>query len=116
MGYPDFPIPKQEKSYIPAEDMLAFLDLYATTFKVKECIRFQNYVIRVRPLGQTQWEIIVRDLPSDHVETLIFDGIMVCNGHYNTPAIPDYPGRDLYLGQQIHSHDYRCPDPFKGES
>lgn len=116
MGYPDFPIPKQEKSYIPAEDMLAFLDLYATTFKVKECIRFQHYVIRLRPLGPTQWEIIVRDLPNDHVDTLIFDAVMVCNGHYNTPAIPDYPGRDLYVGQQIHSHDYRCPDPFKGES
>lgn len=115
MGYPDFPIPTQEKSYIPAEDMLAFLDLYATTFKVKECIRFQHYVIRLRPKDLCQWEIVVKDLPNDRVETLLFDGVMVCNGHYNTPQIPDYPGRDVYRGQQIHSHDYRCPDPFAGE-
>lgn len=57
MGYPDFPIPTQEKSYIPAEDMLAFLDLYSVQFHVKENIKFQHYVIRVRPKGETQWEV-----------------------------------------------------------
>lgn len=60
MGYPDFPIPGQNKSYIPAEDMLAFLDLYATKFQVKECIKFQHYVIRVRPKGESQWEVGIR--------------------------------------------------------
>lgn len=57
MGFPDFPIPKQEKSYISAEDMLAFLDLYSEEFHVKEQIKFQHYVIRVRPKGDRQWEV-----------------------------------------------------------
>lgn len=115
MGYPDFPIPEQDKSYIPAADMLAFLDLYATRFDVKPRIRFQHYVIRVRPVGDSQWELIVRDLPADRVHTHVFDALLVCNGHYNTPAVPNYAGRAEYGGQQIHSHDYRCADPFKGE-
>lgn len=38
---------------------------------------------------------------------------MVCNGHYNTPAFPEYPGQDIFKGRQIHSHDYRCAAPFK---
>lgn len=58
----------------------------------------------------------MKDLPKDLIETHIYDAVMVCNGHYNTPAIPNYPGRVLYKGQQIHSHDYRCPDPFKGNA
>lgn len=57
MGFPDFPIPEQEKSYISAEDMLKFLDLYADEFRVKQHIKFQHYVIRVRPKGETQWEV-----------------------------------------------------------
>lgn len=57
MGFPDFPIPTQEKSYISAEDMLKFLHLYADEFRVKEQIKFQHYVIRVRPKGETQWEV-----------------------------------------------------------
>lgn len=54
-------------------------------------------------------------MPQDKVETAIFDGIFVCNGHYNTPAVPKYEGIKIYRGQQIHSHDYRCADPFKGQ-
>lgn len=114
MGYPDFPIPDQKKSYIPQKDMLTFLELYAQRFNVFECIKFQHYVIRVRPTDDKKWEIIVRDLPNDKYEKYLFDAVIVCNGHYNTPAYPDYPGRQLYKGQQIHSHNYRCADPFKG--
>ncbi|XP_037047361.1 senecionine N-oxygenase [Bradysia coprophila] len=116
MGYPDFPIPKQDKSYISAEEMLAFLDLYAEEFRLKEHIKFEHYVVRVRPIGETQWEVIVKDLPNDRIDTEMFDAIFVCNGHYNTPSIPTYPDRKLFKGQQIHSHDYRCPEPFKGET
>lgn len=116
MGYPDFPIPEQKKSYIPQKDMLTFLELYAQKFNVYELIKFQQYVIRVRPHGDDdQWEIIVRDLPTNTYHTYIFDAVIVCNGHYATPAIPKYTGRELYTGQQIHSHNYRCANPFTGK-
>lgn len=59
-------------------------------------------------------QIIVRNLPENSIETNVFDAVLVCNGHYNTPAFPNYDGRQLYKGQQIHSHDYRCAEPFKG--
>lgn len=114
MGYPDFPIPSQENSYIPSEDMLSFLQLYAKHFGIEKKIKFEHHVVRVRPHGESQWEVIVRDLPNDKLETYIFDAILVCNGHYHTPAYPEYPGRKLFRGKQIHSHDFRCADPFKG--
>jgi dimethylaniline monooxygenase (N-oxide forming) len=115
MGYPDFPIPKQEKSYIPSDDMVAFLNLYADKFDFRKNIKFEHHVIRVRPLIDDTWEIIVRNLPADRYETHIFDAVLVCNGHYHTPSLPKYEGRDLFKGKQIHSHDYRCPKPFAGE-
>ena len=42
-----------------------------------------------------------------------FDAIMVCNGHYSVPKIPDLPNLDQFAGLKMHSHDYRNPDPFK---
>lgn len=114
MGYPDFPIPDQQKSYIPQRDMLSFLELYAKKFDVYKHIKFEHYVIRVRPLDDKKWEVIVRDLPNNTYHTSEYDSVIVCNGHYSTPLIPDYPGRNLYKGNQIHSHNYRCPNPFKG--
>lgn len=117
MGYPDFPIPDQSKSYIPQKDMLTFLELYAQKFNVYPHIKFEHFVIRVRPYNdEDQWEIIVRDLPNNTYNTYIFDAIIVCNGHYHTPAMPKYPGKELYKGQQIHSHNYRSADPFTGKT
>lgn len=118
MGYPDFPIPENinEKSYIPSGDMLKFLQLYAETFEVNKCIKYEHYVLRIRPINESQWEIIVKDLPNDRVETNIFDSVFICNGHYHTPAYPNYPGHDIFEGKQVHSHDYRCSDPYKDEN
>lgn len=116
MGYPDFPIPSQEKSYISSEDMLAFLNLYADKFNVRERIKFENHVLRVRPLKDDTWEVIVRELPTKNYKTYIFDAVLICNGHYHTPTYPKFEGADIYKGKQIHSHEYRSPDPFEGES
>lgn len=115
MGYPDFPIPDQENSFISQADVLNFLDLYADHFDVKHHIKFLHHVIRVRPIEDTKWEVIVQDLPNNTYETLEFDAIMVCNGHYHTASIPDLPGRDIFKGKQMHSHDYRHAEPFKSE-
>lgn len=115
MGYPDFPIPEQERSYIPSGDILAFLKLYSKEFNVDEVIRFRHQVIRVRPIDE-RWEIIVRDLNGDgRVNFYEFDAVIVCNGHYHTPEWPKMRGSDNFIGRQIHSHDYRCSEPYNGE-
>lgn len=116
MGYPDFSIPEQDKSYISQAEMLRFLELYADHFDIKKHIKFQHYVIRVRPLEDNKWEVIVRDLPNNKYETLQFDSIMICNGHFHTPSIPNITGKELFKGKQIHSHDYRHAEPFKSKS
>lgn len=117
MGYPDFPIPGQERSYIPAQDVLSFLELYACKFGVLDQIKFSHHVIRVRPgFDGNQWEVIVKDLPNNRLETLFFDAVMVCNGHYNTPSYPAIMGREMFRGRQFHSRDFRCADSFIGET
>lgn len=116
MGYPDFPIPSQEKSYISSMDMLKFLNLYADNFDIRKQIKFEHQVLRVRPLKDETWEVIVRDLRNSKYETFNFDSVLVCNGHYHTPTIPKFRGANIFRGVQIHSHDYRHPDSFKGEN
>ncbi|KAG5680259.1 hypothetical protein PVAND_009778 [Polypedilum vanderplanki] len=116
MSFPDFPIPYQEKSYILAEDMLAYLNLYADNFKLKEKIKFEHHVVRVRPLIDDTWEVLVRDLKIEKYLIYNFDLIFICNGHYHTPIIPFYEGKNFFKGKILHSHDYRCPDPFENET
>ncbi|XP_065353054.1 senecionine N-oxygenase [Cloeon dipterum] len=116
MGYPDYPIPEQEKSYLYAREILQFLNDYADHFDVRKLIKFRHHVEKVRPVpGEKTWEVTFKDLPTNKTETQIFDGVMVCNGHYNTPFIPEIAGQDKFTGKVLHSHDYREPQPFENQ-
>eukprot|EP00884_Botryococcus_braunii_P009903 jgi/Botrbrau1/18914/Bobra.177_2s0069.2 len=43
-----------------------------------------------------------------------YDAVVVCNGHYADPRVPRFPGQGEWGGRQMHSHNYRSPDPFRG--
>ncbi|CAA0842301.1 Flavin-containing monooxygenase FMO GS-OX-like 3 [Striga hermonthica] len=45
----------------------------------------------------------------------VYDAVVVCNGHYTEPRVADIPGIDEWPGKQIHSHNYRVPDPFHNQ-
>jgi len=72
--------------------------------------------------GQTsrKWAVTSRDRAGtqNSVEnvTEVFDAIVVCNGHYSEPLIPVWPGKDVFPGLQMHSHNYRRPDEFVGKT
>lgn len=42
-------------------------------------------------------------------------GIINATGTWETPHIPDYPGRERFKGRQIHTKDYRTPEEFAGK-
>jgi thioredoxin reductase len=43
------------------------------------------------------------------------DGIINATGTWETPYIPDYPGRDIFGGRQFHTRDYRTASEFAGQ-
>lgn len=115
MGFPDFPIPEEDASYISSENMMSFLQKYTENFSLRDHIQFLHYVIRIRPKNN-KWEVIVKDLETETYKTEIFEYVMVCNGHYHTPSYPQLKGIEDFQGRTLHSHDYRCPDSFKDET
>ncbi|XP_013171973.1 PREDICTED: senecionine N-oxygenase [Papilio xuthus] len=118
MGFPDFPVPESDKSYLPAKDMLAFLQLYADKHNVTPYIKFKHHVQLVKPKAGPNgelWDISYKDLSTGVSETREYDYVFVCNGHYNTPFIPNIPGLKEFKGDVMHSHDYRVPEIFTGK-
>eukprot|EP00879_Flechtneria_rotunda_P014489 GHRR01015140.1.p1 GENE.GHRR01015140.1~~GHRR01015140.1.p1 ORF type:complete len:242 (+),score=85.93 GHRR01015140.1:1122-1847(+) len=45
-----------------------------------------------------------------------FDAVVVANGHYNEPNLPVVEGADSWSGLQLHSHNYRIPEQFAGQT
>ncbi|XP_034830912.1 senecionine N-oxygenase isoform X1 [Maniola hyperantus] len=118
MGFPDFPIPDSEKSYLPARDMLAFLQLYSDKHGVTRHIRFNQHVQLIKPKQGPNgelWDVTFKDLTSGLTNTKEYEYVFVCNGHYNTPFIPNIPGLKEFKGDVMHSHDYRVPDIFSNK-
>jgi len=116
MCYPDEKFPDNENSFVTSDVVLRYYESYADKYALRDCIKFEHNVERVRPLSNDSWEVIVRNLPSDTYETYNFDAILVCNGHFHSCFIPPYEGRKGFKGKQIHSHDYRSPEAFKDET
>jgi cation diffusion facilitator CzcD-associated flavoprotein CzcO len=42
-------------------------------------------------------------------------GIINATGTWETPYIPDVPGKDRFAGRQLHTRDYRTPEEFAGQ-
>lgn len=108
-------IVNRNSSYLTRSEVLEYMHSFADHFNLTEHIKFNHLVLRVRPIENDRWEIITKDLPNDKYMTETFDAVFVCNGHYSEPNLPQIEGANAFKGKQIHSHDYRSTDPFRGK-
>ncbi|XP_044277007.1 flavin-containing monooxygenase FMO GS-OX-like 2 [Varanus komodoensis] len=124
MAFPDFPFDPSLPSFLHHSDVLSYLESYAEHFGIQDNIRFHWQVEEVRPgqKGQTGspcgWDVtaVLRAPDSAQRVTEHFDAVLVCTGHYASPFLPAIPGLDSFQGHLLHSHSYRHPEPFAGQS
>ncbi|XP_031636053.1 dimethylaniline monooxygenase [N-oxide-forming] 3-like, partial [Contarinia nasturtii] len=86
-------------------------------FRIEKSNQIASHlVVRVLPIKNDKWEVLVKNLPKNTFETIIYDVVFVCNGHNSKPFIPNIDSADEFKGKLIHSHDYRKPEPFRNTS
>ncbi|KAJ0434176.1 putative flavin monooxygenase, FAD/NAD(P)-binding domain superfamily [Helianthus annuus] len=118
MGFSDFSL--EEKTYgdprlFPGhEEVLKFLKDFANEFGVGEVIRFNSEVVRVESRGGefvVEWKTTEGGLVEED-----FDAVVVCNGHHTEPRVADdVPGIEKWSRKQLHSHNYRIPEPYRDQ-
>ncbi|CAN8105720.1 unnamed protein product [Discula destructiva] len=134
---PDFPLdPERYGDYFGHRLQLRYLREYAEHFGLLEHIRLGTRVVSCEPVGgggggdggegeeeeeeeeeeekrgSSGWTVKVRGKDQTGEEETVYDAVFVCVGHLSSPATPDWPGRDAYKGEFLHSHFYRRPGPF----
>ncbi|XP_043725021.1 flavin-containing monooxygenase FMO GS-OX5-like [Telopea speciosissima] len=137
MGFLDYPFLKEghvgdSRTYPLHEEILSYLDDFARDFRLVELIRFRTEVVRVERNNGSPNEWIVQsrssptrtntsesesksELKSEELFAEVFDAVVVCNGHNTKPRFAEIPGIDKWPGKQIHSHNYRIPEPFRDQ-
>ncbi|EAZ16930.1 hypothetical protein OsJ_32412 [Oryza sativa Japonica Group] len=99
-------------------EVLAFLDAFAVESGVAGRVRLRAEVVRVGPLAGhgERWTVAWRGEGGvEEEEEEVFDAVVVCNGHCTVPLVPKLRGIGNWQGKQMHSHNYRTPEPFQDQ-
>ncbi|KAI1902796.1 hypothetical protein AGOR_G00019750 [Albula goreensis] len=121
MMFPDFPFDPLLPSFLPHQEVLRYLQSYSQHYGVTPHIRFETAVEEVKPVtmetgeGKVTWEVTSSGGRYGR-RTETFDAIFVCTGHYSDPYLPSIPGLEHFKGTLLHSHSYRKPEHFTGQS
>lgn len=112
--FPDHRHPNNIPSFPTQADILKFLHSYADRFDLQKYIKLNHLVIRVLPVENDKWEVIVKDFAKNEFIKNVYDAVVVCNGHNFAPRIPDIEGVNEFKGKLIHSHSFRTAEAFYG--
>jgi dimethylaniline monooxygenase (N-oxide forming) len=112
--FSDYPMPQTFAEWPTAPQMRQYLQSYADDFGVTENIIFNSEVINISQASDNSlgWVVTVKNSAqnSNQAETTYkFDFILVCNGLFNLPKIPQIPGLAEFTaagGQVIHSTEF----------
>jgi thioredoxin reductase len=109
----DFPYPKSYPEWPSGEQVQIYLASYVRHFELDSLIQLNTEVddAQLHPDGQT-WTVksTHRFTGAEAIQT--FDYLIVCNGIFSDPMVPDYPGAAEFIaagGRVCHTsqlHDY----------
>ncbi|KAF2767446.1 FAD/NAD(P)-binding domain-containing protein [Teratosphaeria nubilosa] len=120
MGFSELDWPEDCQLLPEHEEVLKYLERYARD--VWHLIQFNTQVLDVRFVEGEEWTVKVQEVSQDRmggVQTHHFDAVVVANGHFNVPYIPDVLGMGAWArafpGTITHSKYYRKPEHYAGK-
>ncbi|KAF6816643.1 dimethylaniline monooxygenase [Colletotrichum sojae] len=117
--FSDFPIdPARYPIFYPHDLHLRYIGEWAAHFDLEKHVRFGVSVVGCAPRKEGGWEVRVRshdEKAEEEEEVLQFDAVICGSGLSRRPKVPEFPGREAFEGEVLHSHFYRTPTPFDGK-
>eukprot|EP01147_Barroeca_monosierra_P011095 gene11095-3161_t len=114
MAFPEFPFETGKGSFVHRSDVQQYLESFASFYQIDKIVRCNTIIETIACKGE-KWTVSTRHSQNGVTETLVFDAIAICNGHYSKPFVPEIKGFRYFSGQVMHSHTYRVPEPFFGK-
>ncbi|KAK9308846.1 hypothetical protein QLX08_001268 [Tetragonisca angustula] len=121
MNFPDYQrLNAVEPCCVSHQEVRSYLQNYADHFDLFKYIQFGTRIesvrLQVSAEGEEEWVVRTKIMKTKEEKEIIFNVLMICNGHYFDPYMPKIPGIEKFPGMIIHSHSYRKPEDFSGKS
>ncbi|XP_053396202.1 uncharacterized protein LOC123553161 [Mercenaria mercenaria] len=122
--YPDYTFEKHfgqpVSSYPPVSVVRNYLEgrwTKGAESDLKRYILFNTLVRFVRYQDDTDRFLVTSEnLKNGETKDDVFTHVIVCNGIFNMPNMPYFPGLDEFSGRILHSHDFKDANEFKGQT
>jgi cation diffusion facilitator CzcD-associated flavoprotein CzcO len=121
MGFQDLDWPQDSQIFPTHQTVLNYIDDYGKD--VQHLVQYETQVTNAEPTSNepnSSWNVRTRDLRTNKEHEDIFDAVLVANGHFNVPYVPDIPGirewNKRYPGAISHSKYFRRPEDFSGKN
>jgi putative flavoprotein involved in K+ transport len=95
-------IPRRYGRWVARDDLLEYLHDYADAHGIDV-----RTGVRVNRIDQG-WELDTSAGPMQAAT------VIVATGYNGAPFVPDWPGRETFTGDLVHSSRYRNPAPYRG--
>jgi putative flavoprotein involved in K+ transport len=103
---PGYRASRRRYGEFPSRDAwVRYLEDYAAHHRID--VRFGTQVLRLEPVDG-EWRVETKG------EGLQARFVVIATGFDHDPDLPDWPGRDDFAGELIHSSVYRNPEPYSG--
>lgn len=101
-------------SYPPREVLWDYIKGRVEKTVVRAWCRFRTPVRMVTfDAASAKFTVTAEDLVKQHTYSEQFDFVVVANGHFSTPNVPEFPGFATFNGRILHAHDFRDALEFK---
>lgn len=103
-GLPGMRIPRRFGRWVARDDLIEYFRGYVERHALD--VRTGAYVARIDQDG-TAWRLDTAQGP------ILARDVIVATGYNGAPFIPEWPGRESFPGELIHSSQYMNPVPFR---
>lgn len=120
MRFQDLDWPQDSQLFPKHETVLQYIEEYGKD--VQDLVQYETQVINVEPADSNyggRWNVTTRNMRTNVQKQEAYDAVIVANGHFIVPYVPDIPGirewNQKYPGAISHSKYYRKPEDFAGK-
>jgi dimethylaniline monooxygenase (N-oxide forming) len=107
-GFASWPMPRDYPDVPDGALMQAYLQSYVDHFGFGDRIRLNTEVIAAEP-AEHGWSLQVRQLSDGRVEMVHCNHLVIANGVFSKPYVPDYPGAQHFRsanGRICHASEF----------
>lgn len=96
--FSDFPMPDEYPEWPTGKQVQAYLHDYARRFDLERLIRL-GHAVESADLDETagRWTLRIREIGTGATAETEFDHLIVANGIFCDPFVPEYPGLDEFV-------------------